>query len=649
MAFQNNLVLMKLKKKMILKNSKIEGIVKSTSKNYGFLETNIHKKIYISSIHMKNLMHGDRIKGYVNFEKKREMFYPEILIEPYLTKFIGFLQKKKKKYFIKSIYPYVRNIIFCNSIDLNLHPCHEGDWVVAKLVEHRFKKNNRFYAIILKFIIKKTHPLIPWYVILERYNLQKKSPNMYSQKILEIKTYQKNRQDLTNLDFITIDNKYTKDIDDAIFIEEKNSQNLILTVAISDPTEYIFQHTPLDKIANQRSFTHYLPGFNIPMLPRNLSEDLCSLKPFLKRPALVCRVLINIDGSISFKNISFFLAWIKSKSKLSYENVSNWLEKKGTWNPENKKIMTQILLLKKVYDIRRIWRNKFAFIFPDKPEFRFHFSDTWKILNISLEFRRIAHYMIEEVMITVNLCAAEFLSKKLGFGLYNVHLGFDEYNAINVCKFLQEYKIYYNPTEIMTLKGFCQMRRDLKKISNTYIQYRLYKFQTFSEISLTPKPHYILGFPVYATWTSPIRKYSDIINHRLLKSIIKGEKNILKPDTSIITQISSQKRKKRLANRELEAWLYVNFFNSYNYKKKIFQANIVNIFKNGIQAQLLKNGAFVIIPSCYIYHLQKKLFFFPERGMIYLKNKIYYRVSDNVKVYIVKIVKETKKIIASII
>ncbi|CUR53154.1 exoribonuclease II [Buchnera aphidicola] len=648
MTFQNNPLLIQLKKKMILKYPKIEGIVKSTKKNFGFLETNVNKIFFIPPKYMKNVMHGDRIQGYIKIEKNREIIYPEKLVVPFLTKFIGSIQKKNNFLFIQSHYPYVRNLILCNSKDIKKHVCEHGDWVMAELTEHPLQKKNRFYAIILKFIVKKINPLAPWYVILARHNLKKSSPNVHITHDFNLYHNEKNRTDLTHLNFITIDNQYTKDIDDAIFIKEITEKKFLLMVAIADPTEFVYKNTKLDKIAKKRSFTHYLPGFNIPMLPRKLSEDICSLKPFLTRPSIVCSVVINIDGSISTKKINFFLAWIQSKSKLTYENVSNWLEKKGTWIPENDYIKKQIILLKKIYDIRHLWRNKFAFIFPDKPEFRFHFSESWEVLNVSLESRRIAHRMIEEAMIAVNICAATFLSKKLGFGLYNIHSGFDIFNAINVCKFLKEYQIEYHPQEIMTLEGFCKLRRHIKEISNNYINYRLYRFQNFGEISLTPRPHYALGFPVYATWTSPIRKYSDLINHRLIKSIIKGEKNIIKPTESIINNIILQKRRTRLANRDLEDWLYIRFLRSYNHKKKIFQANIIDILRNGIRARLIQNGAFIFIPSFYIHNIQKELVFYPDIGMVYIRNKIYYRVSDIIMVYIVTIKFETKKIIACI-
>lgn len=647
--FHNNPLLIKLKHQLCKKNLQVEGIVKSTSKGFGFLEVNSKIKYFIPAYHMKKVIHGDRIIGSLEIENNREIIYPKKLIEPFLKRFIGSISKKDNSICIKSNYPYIRNLIFYRYKTTISRSWKDGDWIVAELKKHSLRDNNYFSVYIKKFISEKNNPLLPWYAILERHKLEKKSPNINLSNSISNIMSNNNRIDLTCLDFITIDHSHTKDIDDALFIEETIANQLILTVAIADPTEYIPINNKIDKIAKKRIFTNYLPGFNISMLPKTLSEDICSLHPYLKRPVLACRITIEKDGNIVINQTKFFLAWIKSKNKLSYEQVSDWLEKSGTWKPTNKKIEKQILLLKKMYSIRHMWRKKNALIFQDRLEYRFNLSKQWEILNISVETRRIAHRIIEESMISANICAANFLNQTIGFAIYNTHAGFDIYHAKNVVMFLKKYNISFSPEEIMTLSGFCKLKRLLNTLSNGYINYRIRRFLSFGEISIYSKPHFSLGLESYATWTSPIRKYSDMINHRLIKSIINKNYNFSRPDDILISNIINRKRKIRMAVKEIEEWLYIKFFYNMNNYKQYYEANIIDVSRGGIRARLLKNGAITFIPISYIHKTRNELMCSPEFGIVYLRNKIYYQVSDTIIVYLIDIKLETKTIIASLI
>ncbi|WP_075431880.1 exoribonuclease II [Buchnera aphidicola] len=646
---QNNPVLMKLKKKFNKKNIKAEGIVRSTSKSYGFLEIDSKKKYLIASKNMKKVMNGDKIIGSIIVKNNRKMIYPEKLIEPFLKKFIGNVYKINDLIFLQPIYPYLKGVSLHCLCAVNTSILKDGDWVLGKLTSHCLNQKNVFEAKIIDFIAQKENPLAPWYVVLTRYNLEKSSPEIKKNNLIYRNNSLKIRKNLTHLDFITIDNSNTKDIDDAVFVEKISNENYSLTIAIADPTEYISNNTDLDNIAKKRSFTNYLPGFNIPMLPKILSEDLCSLKQNEIRPVLACRVIIDAKGNILYKDLEFFLAYIQSKSQLSYDNVSNWLEKLGIWKPKNKKIKKQIKLLKIIYDIRYKWRKKNALIFPNYPEYRFNLSEKKEVLGIFIENRRVAHKIIEECMITANICAAFFLKNTLGFGLYNTHIGFDVVNANSASNFLKKYNIFVQSHEIMTLKGFCKLHKYLKNLSNNYIYNRICKLQAFGELSLIPQAHFALGLDYYATWTSPIRKYSDIINHRLIKSVIMGLKNIRKPEQDVVTHILNRRRLYRIAVKELEKWLYVQFFFKYYKNNQYLKATITDIFKNGIQVRLINNGAFVFIPASFIHQLKTEITFNTELGVVYIHNKIYYYVTDIIKVRLLSIKKENNTIIASII
>ncbi|QCI20405.1 exoribonuclease II [Buchnera aphidicola (Brachycaudus cardui)] len=642
--FQNNPLLAQLKKNLHAKTPRVEGIVKSTERGFGFLEIDAQKSYFIPPKNMKKVMHGDKIIALLKIEKDREIVEPEKLIEPFLNRFVGKIEKKDEKLFIIPDYPFLKDLIICAPNKNCKNFFQNGDWAVANLIRHKLNGDHFFYAELIEKVIENNHPLTPWWVTLARHHLDKNEPEVEENDLILKEHY--SRKDLTNLDFITIDNINTKDIDDALFINERSNGELSLTVAIADPTAYIKVGSQLDCIASKRGFTNYLPGFNIPMLPRILSEDICSLNPNERRPVLACQITILKDGSISNK-IHFFLAWIKSKSKLSYENVSDWLEKSGIWMPKKQSITQQILLLHRLCLLRIKWREKNAVLFKDSLEYRFNLSDNGKVIDVFIEKRRIAHKMIEEAMIIANMSAASFLSNHLGFGIYNIHTGFDLINAEHAVTFLKHYNLNFTVEEITTLKGFCNLRRVLNILSNNYIDSRIRRFQSFGDFSIVPGPHFALGFSEYATWTSPIRKYSDMINHRLLKCIINNETPI-KPSEDIKIKISEQRRRNRMSERDVSDWLYTILLQKKKYRNKKFKAEIIDISRSGIRARLIENGANVFIPGVLLHPIREQLTFNQDIGKVFINGILKYQVSDLIEVTLSDIRLETRSVIAKI-
>ena len=220
------------------------------------------------------------------------------------------------------------------------HDFQAGDWAVAEMRRHPLKGDRGFYAELTEFITTGDDHLAPWWVTLSRHNLEREAPAVEFSEMLD---EQLAREDLTALDFVTIDSASTEDMDDALYVEELADNALRLTIAIADPTARVPADSKLDAMAAERAFTNYLPGFNIPMLPRELSDNVCSLRPNERRPALACRVTVAQDGALS--DVQFFAARIESKAKLVYDEVSDWLENSGEWQPQSEAIAQQIRLL----------------------------------------------------------------------------------------------------------------------------------------------------------------------------------------------------------------------------------------------------------------------------------------------------------------
>ncbi|HCC1065040.1 TPA: exoribonuclease II, partial [Salmonella enterica subsp. enterica serovar Paratyphi C] len=557
------------------------------------------------------------------------------------TRFVGKVQGKNDRLSIVPDHPLLKDAIPCRAARGVQHEFKEGDWAVAEMRRHPLKGDRSFYADLTQYITFADDHFVPWWVTLARHNLEKEAPNGVATEMLDEGL---ERQDLTALNFVTIDSASTEDMDDALYAEELADGRLQLTVAIADPTAWIAEGSKLDNTAKIRAFTNYLPGFNIPMLPRELSDDLCSLRANEVRPALACRMIIAADGTID-DDIAFFAATIESKAKLAYDNVSDWLENNGTWQPDNEGIAQQIRLLHRICLSRSEWRHHHALVFKDRPDYRFVLGEKGEVLDIVAEPRRIANRIVEESMIAANLCAARVLRDKLGFGIYNVHTGFDPANADALAALLKTHGLHVDAEEVLTLEGFCKLRRELDAQPSGFLDSRIRRFQSFAEISTEPGPHFGLGLEAYATWTSPIRKYGDMINHRLLKAVIKGEA-IARPQEDITQQMAERRRLNRMAERDVGDWLYARFLNDKAGTNTRFAAEIIDVSRGGMRVRLVDNGAIAFIPAPFLHAVRDALVCSQENGTVQIKGETVYKVTDVIDVTIAEVRMETRSIIA---
>ncbi|KDE37970.1 exoribonuclease II [Kosakonia radicincitans UMEnt01/12] len=639
--FQDNPLLAQLKQQLHSQTPRAEGVVKGTEKGFGFLEVDAQKSYFIPPPQMKKVMHGDKIIAVIHSDKDRESAEPEELVEPFLTRFVGKVQKKDDRLSIVPDHPLLKDAIPCRAARGVEHDFKEGDWAVAEMRRHPLKGDRGFYAELTQFITFAEDHFVPWWVTLARHNLEKEAPNGVATEMLDNGLQ---RVDLTALDFVTIDSASTEDMDDALFVEETADGKLQLTVAIADPTAWIAEGSKLDDSAKVRAFTNYLPGFNIPMLPRELSDDLCSLRANEIRPALVCRMTLDDEGSIE-ENIEFFAATIESKAKLVYDEVSDWLENTGSWQPANEAIAAQIRLLHRVSQLRSQWRQTHALVFKDRPDYRFVLGEKGEVLDIVAEPRRIANRIVEEAMIAANICAARVLRDKLGFGIYNVHLGFDPANSEQLAAMLKTHGMHVDAEEVLTLEGFCKLRRELDAQPSGFLDSRIRRFQSFAEISVAPGPHFGLGLEAYATWTSPIRKYGDMVNHRLLKAIIKGE-TPKRPQDETTVQMAERRRLNRMAERDVGDWLYARFLQNKAGTDTRFAAEIIDVSRGGMRVRLVDNGAVAFIPAPFIHAVRDELVCSQENGTVQIKGETAFKVTDVIDVTIAEVRMETRSIIA---
>ncbi|MCK8933817.1 exoribonuclease II [Haemophilus influenzae] len=657
--FQDNPLLAQLKQQIHDSKEQVEGVVKSTDKAYGFLECD-KKNYFIAPPSMKKVMHGDKIKATIEKQGDKEQAEPEALIEPMLTRFIAKVRfNKDNKLQVLVDHPSINQPIGAQQAKSVKEALQEGDWVVAHLKTHPLRDDRFFYATINQFICRAEDELAPWWVTLARHE-QSRYPVQGAEHYEMLD--QKTRENLTALHFVTIDSESTMDMDDALYIEpitQNNEQTgWKLVVAIADPTAYIALDCQIEQEAKQRCFTNYLPGFNIPMLPRELSDELCSLIANETRPALVCYIETDLAGNITAKP-HFVSAYVQSKAKLVYNNVSDYLEQTNNqWQPETPEITQQIHWLHQFTKARIQWRKTHSLLFKEKPDYTFVLAENGKVQEIKAEYRRIANQIVEEAMIIANICAAQFLHEQAKTGIFNTHSGFDKKYLENAHNFLManlaneqnqaELAERYSVENLATLNGYCQMRHDIDHLESDYVALRLRRYLTFSEFKSELAPHFGLGLEGYATWTSPIRKYSDMVNHRLIKAVL-AQQPCEKPQNDVLARLQEARRQNRLVERDIADWLYCRYLAPKVAENVEFNAEVQDVMRAGLRVQLLENGASLFIPAATLHNNKEEIQLNPDELALYIKGDRTYKIGDMVKVKLTEVKETTRSIVGEIV
>ncbi|MCK9119484.1 exoribonuclease II [Haemophilus influenzae] len=657
--FQDNPLLAQLKQQIHDSKEQVEGVVKSTDKAYGFLECD-KKTYFIAPPSMKKVMHGDKIKATIEKQGDKEQAEPEALIEPMLTRFIAKVRfNKDKKLQVLVDHPSINQPIGAQQAKSVKEELQEGDWVVANLKTHPLRDDRFFYATINQFICRADDELAPWWVTLARHE-QSRYPVQGAEHYEMLD--QKTRENLTALHFVTIDSESTMDMDDALYIEPiaQNSTQTgwKLVVAIADPTAYIALDSQIEQEAKQRCFTNYLPGFNIPMLPRELSDELCSLIANETRPALVCYIETDLAGNITAKP-HFVSAYVQSKAKLAYNKVSDYLEQAdNAWQPEMPETAQQIHWLHQFTKARIQWRKTHSLLFKEKPDYAFVLAENGKVQEIEAEYRRIANQIVEEAMIIANICAAQFLHEQAKTGIFNTHSGFDKKYLENVHNFLManlaneqnqaELAERYSVENLATLNGYCQMRHDIDHLESDYVALRLRRYLTFSEFKSELAPHFGLGLEGYATWTSPIRKYSDMVNHRLIKAVL-AQQPCEKPQSDVLARLQEARRQNRLVERDIADWLYCRYLSPKVAENVEFNAEVQDVMRAGLRVQLLENGASLFIPAATLHNNKEEIQLHPDELALYIKGERTYKIGDMVKVKLTEVKETTRSIVGEIV
>ncbi|NNJ98180.1 MAG: ribonuclease R [Gammaproteobacteria bacterium] len=369
------------------------------------------------------------------------------------------------------------------------------------------------------------------------------------------------RVDLRSLPLVTIDGEDARDFDDAVYCEPVKGiarSGWRLIVAIAEVAHYVNINSALDKEAYDRATSVYFPGRVIPMLPENLSNGLCSLNPQVDRLCLVCEMRISAEGSIN--GYKFHEAVIKSHARLTYTKVADAVvERKPKVLKELDHLLPHLENLYAMYRKMDKARQKRGAIEFDTIETKFEFTDDMRIKDIHPTVRNDAHKIIEECMIAANISAARFISKHKLPALYRIHELPDDDKLEELRGFLDDLGLKLGaPSRKISPRDYAKLSSAIKKREDTHLIQTL-MLRSMQQALYRPENigHFGLALKHYAHFTSPIRRYPDLLVHRAIKHILhKRKKREFPYDQNTMTTFgehcSANERRADEATRDAE-------------------------------------------------------------------------------------------------
>lgn len=401
------------------------------------------------------------------------------------------------------------------------------------------------------------------------------------------------RHDLRHLPFVTIDGEDAKDFDDAVFCEAKKSGGWRLYVAIADVSYYVRPDSELDKEAKKRSTSVYFPGHVIPMLPEALSNELCSLKPKVDRLTLVCEMTVSSNGKLS--GYKFYSAVIHSHARLTYTEVAQFLDETNTqFQKKYSNLVKPIYTLYGMYLALKAQREARGAIDFDMTETQIELNEHNEIQAIIPRDRNDAHRIIEECMLLANVSAARFVIKHKKEGVFRVHATPASSKITTLKDYLRVHGLKLEGGDDPKPIDFSNMLKQAEGRED-YNNIQLVTLRSMSQAVYSPnnEGHFGLAYPAYSHFTSPIRRYPDLLTHRIIRKILNEPKlgayeYQQQKLVDLCDHASMAERRSDSAAQSVEDWLKCAFMQ--HRVGEIFEAKIVNVIGIGFFVSLIENS-----------------------------------------------------------
>jgi ribonuclease R len=507
--------------------SLVVGIVTAHKDGHGFLLPDDRSApIYLAPKYMRETMHGDRAAVRITGTDPRgrpEGALVEVL-ERNTREIVGHLYEESGIYFVVPDNPRIGHRVLVPRQHLN--SARVGQVVLVKLIEQP-SKTAQPLGHIARVLGEHGAPGMQTDIAIHSHGLPFEFP---PEVIAEAEAFgdsvpaaaKRGRVDVRDLPLVTIDGEDARDFDDAVYCEPLRGGSWRLLVAIADVASYVTPNEALDREAQLRGTSVYFPNRVLPMLPEALSNGLCSLNPHVDRLCMICEMRVTPEGKVT--RAQFYEGLMRSAARLTYTKVAAYLANPAAvHDPEVTALGPQLKNLYGVFKALHRARMKRGALDFDAPELKVYFDAQGKIASLTEVSRNDAHRLIEECMIAANVQAARFLKKHRIPTLYRVHGQPEADRLEQLRQFLQGFNIHL-PTD-RDLEP-----RDLSEVLQRAVGHEEAHLIQTVVIRSMPQAvyqpenigHFGLALSEYAHFTSPIRRYPDLMVHRGIRHVLRG-------------------------------------------------------------------------------------------------------------------------------
>ncbi|MDO9365606.1 MAG: ribonuclease R [Methylotenera sp.] len=627
----------------------IAGVVQGHPDGFGFLIPDDKTKcngedLFLSPKEMSQVMHGDRAMVRMSGLDRRGR--PE-------GKIVEVLERRTQKLVGRVIQTSGVTVVAAEDKRINLDiliPYHldmgakSGQVVMVELTEQP-SSHAKPMGKVVEILGNYADSCMEIEIALRKHNL----PHEFSAESVKLAesypklvqaTDYKDRIDCREMPLITIDGETARDFDDAVYAQPQG-KGWRLVVAIADVSFYVKPNDALDKGAFERGNSVYFPRRVIPMLPEALSNGLCSLNPDVERLCMICDM--QIDGAGIVKQFKFYPSVMRSKARMTYTQVFEILQNpQGELAQEYAWLVPYLNDLNSVYHLLQTQREKRGAIEFESSETIMIFDDNGKIERIEPSTRNEAHKLIEECMLAANVCAAEFLKKHEHPALYRIHEGPTPEKLELLRTFMGEFGFGVGGGDKPHAKDYGKLLDKIRERPDAQLlQTVLLRSMQQAVYSPDNVGHFGLAYEAYAHFTSPIRRYPDLLIHRAIKAVLNGDRYKAGDWSNLGMQCSMTERRADDATRDVTNWL----------KCFYMQDKIGEVF-DGTVAGVTSFGLFVALDGVYV----EGLLHVTELGNDYFhydkarhemageRTGVRYQLGDRLTIKVVRVDLETTKI-----
>jgi ribonuclease R len=573
--------------------SVVEGTVSANRAGYGFLRVEGFKEsVFLPPPEMRGVMHGDRVSvKVVQDATERWSGVVEKVLEHGVTAFLGTVEIAGRSAWVNAADRRLQ--LRCVVAPADLGGARSGDWVIAKITRHAGSA-----APATAVVARRLDPDRPVELATESAIARFDLPNEFPAVALrEAQVFGEQvdaresdaRIDLRGLPLVTIDGEDARDFDDAVYAEA-HPDGFRLIVAIADVSHYVRPGSAIDAEAQKRGTSVYFPTRVLPMLPTALSDHLCSLAPHVDRLCFAADMVVGTNGTL--KSARFYPAVMRSAARLTYTLAYEALfEGLPAARAQIGPVFERLTVLVDVYRALHKARSRRGALEFDAPEAEFVIDAGERVRAIELRVRNDAHKLVEECMILANVAVAEELEKRHAPTLYRVHGVPEEDRLDRLTSALKSLNIDARIPKTVTTRDLQAIARRVADASErAFVETLVVRAMPQAVYQPTNIGHFGLALTHYAHFTSPIRRYPDLVVHRTLKALIgaKGG-SAVRYEASELAHLGDSISK--LEKRADEADRYVSGFLKCTYLKErigqTFQGLITTVVEFGCFVQIL--------------------------------------------------------------